>query len=123
MRSMAAGIGLAVALTSVALAQTAEQVKQTDRVVALTKPLFDCVKKKAHSQELYSSPERPDIVAIAAVGSCSREEGAYKAALFQLQILMPDFDANSRAERTHQQLIERAITTIVLERKRQQISN
>jgi hypothetical protein len=121
LHSVAVGFGLAIVLASSALAQTPQQEKQTDRVVALTKPLFDCVKRNAHSRELYSSPERADIVAIAVVGRCSEEEGAYKAALFQLQAIMTSFDANSSAERTHQRLIERAVTTIVDERQR--ISN
>jgi hypothetical protein len=123
LHSVAAGIGLAVLLAGSALAQTAQQEKQTDRVVALIKPLFNCVERNAHSSELYSSPEGADVVAIAAVGHCSKEEGQYSSALFELKKIMTDFDVNSTVQRTHRKLIEKAMTIIVDERQRKRISN
>ena len=98
--------------------QTMQQKQRTDRIVELTKPLIECVKKNAHAYEVYSSPERADVVARAAVGLCSKEEGAYRSALFQLALVMTDFDATSNAQQTHEKLIESALTIIVGERQR-----
>jgi hypothetical protein len=75
------------------------------------------------SQWHAASPERADIVAIAAVGHCSKEETQYSSALLELKKIMADFDANSMAQQMHQKLIEKAITTIVDERQRARISN
>ena len=97
--------------------QTRQQEQQTDRIVELTKPLAECVRNHAHAYELYSSTETADVAARAAVGLCSREEGAYRAALFQLAIIMTSFDANSRAEETYARLVETALTIIVGERQ------
>ena len=98
--------------------QTMQQKQRTDRIVELTKPVFECVQKNAHAYQVYSVPERADIAARAAVGLCSKEEGAYRSALFQLAIVMTDFDASSRAQQTHEKLIESALTIIVGERQR-----
>jgi hypothetical protein len=114
---------LTILLASAALAQTAEQEKSADRAGALAKPLFECVVRSARSSELYSSPERTDIVAIAAVGHCSKEEGQYNSALSDLKKKMSGFDADSMAQRTHQKLIEKAVTIIVDERQRKRNSN
>ena len=98
--------------------QNEEQQNQVDRIVRLTKPLAECVKKQAHAPGLYSSPEKADIAARAAVGLCSKEEAAYRAALFQLAMVMTDFDAASRAQQMHDQLVNTALTIIVGERRR-----
>jgi hypothetical protein len=95
--------------------QTEHQQQQVDQIVKLTQPLAVCVKKHAH--ELVSSAEKADVAARAAVGLCSKEEGAYRSALFQLAIIMTEFDADTRAQRMHQQLIETALTIIVSERQ------
>jgi hypothetical protein len=92
-----------------------QQQQQLDRIVKLTKPLAECVKKQAH--ELVSSAEKADVVARAAVGLCSKEEAAYRAALLQLAIIVTGFDADTRAQRMHQQLVEMALTIIVNERQ------
>jgi hypothetical protein len=105
------------------MAQTAEQEKRADRAGALVKSLFECVTKSARSSELYSSPERADIVAIAAVGHCSKEEGQYNSALLDLKKVMSGFDVDSMAHQTHQKLIEKAVTIIVDERQRKRNSN
>jgi hypothetical protein len=99
--------------------QKMKREKQLHQIVALTKPLIECVKKHAHTYELYSSPEKADVVARAAVGLCSKEEGAYRSALFQLAIIMTDFDAEAKAQHTHEELVEAALTIIVSERQRQ----
>ena len=99
--------------------QRMQQQKQTDQIVKLTGPLIERVKKRAHTYELYSSPETADVAARAAVGFCSKEESAYRQALFQLAIIMTSFDANGRAQQTHDQLVERALTIIVGERQHQ----
>jgi hypothetical protein len=99
--------------------QKVKQEKQLVRVLELTKPLGDCVKKRAHSYELYSSLEKADVVARAAVGLCSKEEGAYRSALFQLAIVATDFDADAKAKQMHNLLVETALTIIVTERQRQ----
>lgn len=99
--------------------QTDEQQKQVDQIVRLTKPLAECVKNQAHTYKLYSSPEKADVAARAAVGLCSKQEAAYRSALFQLGIIMTDFDAAARAQRMHGELVETALTIIVSERQRQ----
>jgi hypothetical protein len=92
-----------------------QQQQQLDRIEKLAKPLAECVKKQAH--ELVSSAEKADVVARAAVGLCSKEEAAYRAALLQLAIILTGFDADTRAQRMHQQLVEMALTIIVNERQ------
>jgi hypothetical protein len=99
--------------------QNEKQQKQVDQIAGLTKPLAECVKKQAHAYELYSSPEKTDVLARAVVGFCSKQEAAYRSALFQLAIIMTDFDPAARAQRMHDQLVETALTIIVSERQRQ----
>ena len=96
--------------------QKMQQEERTDQIVKLTKPLFACVNKNARSSEIVSSSERADIAARAAVGLCSKEETAYRSALFQLAIVMTSFDATANAQRTHAQLVDIALTIIVKER-------
>jgi hypothetical protein len=119
-------VGMTIAASAVATSQTVDELlkrqneqqqQQIDRIVKLTKPLAECVKKHAH--ELSSSAEKADVVARAAVGLCSKEEGSYRSALFQLAIIMTSFDADTRAQRTHAQLVETALAIIVSERQRQ----
>ena len=119
--AMATDVGIAASQTMDELLsrQNEEQQKEVDRIVGLTKPLGECVKKQAHTYELYSSPEKADILARTAVGLCSKQEAAYRSALFQLAIIMTDFDAAARAKQTHDQLVETALTIIVSERQRQ----
>jgi hypothetical protein len=47
-----------------------------------------------------------------------RTEGAYSSALYQLAIVMTSFDAASTAQRTHERLVEMALTIIVGARER-----
>lgn len=96
--------------------QNEEQQKQVARIVQLTKPLTECVKRHAH--ELYVSAEKAAVLSRAAVGLCSREEAAYRSALFQLATIMTDFNAAAKAQETHGQLVELALTIIVEERRR-----
>lgn len=98
--------------------QNEEQQNQVDRIGKLIKPLAKCVKKQAHTYEIYSSPEKADAAARAAVGLCSKQEAAYRSALFQLAIIITEFDAAARAQQTHDQLVETALTIIVSERQR-----
>jgi hypothetical protein len=98
--------------------QNREAEQRTDRIVELTKPLAECVKAHAHAYELYSSSETADVAARAAVGLCSKEEAAYRVALFQLAIILTSFDAESQAEQFHAKLLETALTIIVGERQR-----
>jgi len=96
--------------------QNEEQQKQVARIVRLTKPLTECVKRHAH--ELYVSAEKAGVLARAAIGLCSKEEAAYRSALFQLAIIMTDFNAAAKVEETHSQLVEMALTIIVEDRQR-----
>jgi hypothetical protein len=98
--------------------QKAEREKQLDQIGKLMKPLADCVKKQAHSNELYSLPEKADVVARAAVGLCSKQEGALRSAFHQLA-LVSGIDASKHAQETHDELVEMALTIIVKERQRQ----
>jgi hypothetical protein len=97
--------------------QKAEQKQKTDHIVELFKPLADCVKRRAHSSDLYSSAESADVVARAAVGFCSKEEANYRAALWDLKLVMTDFDAEARARDSHDKLVDTALTIIVGERQ------
>ena len=97
--------------------QKTQQERRIHRIVELKAPLVACVKKHAH--ELYSNSEGADIAARAAVGLCSKEEAAYRSALFQLAVIMTSFDAAAIAQRAHDSLVEAAITIIVSERQRQ----
>jgi hypothetical protein len=99
--------------------QRTQQQRQLEQIRKLTTPLIVCVKKQARAYEIYSSPEKADIAARAAVGLCSKQEAAYRSALFQLAIIITDFDAAARAKQTHDQLVEMALTIIVSERQRQ----
>jgi hypothetical protein len=99
--------------------QRTRQQKQIDQIKRLEKPLVDCVIKQAHSYEIYSSSEKTDVAARAAVGLCSKEEGAYRSALFELGILIPDIDASTIAQQNHERLVETALTIIVAERRQQ----
>jgi hypothetical protein len=98
--------------------QKINQEEKTNRIVALTKPLIDCVKRKAHSEDIYTSAEGADVAARAAVGLCSKEEGAYRSAVFKLAIVMTSFDASARVQQTHEQLVDLALAVIVGERQR-----
>jgi hypothetical protein len=119
--AIAAGLNTAASQTVDELLrrQKEEQQKQVDRIVGLTKPLAECVKKQAHTYELYSSPEKADVAARAAVGLCSKQEAAYRSALLQLAIIETNFDAAANAQQMHDQLVETALTIIVSERQRQ----
>lgn len=97
--------------------QTKEQQEKSDRAVKLAKPLFDCVRRKAHSQEIYTSAESTDVAARAAVGLCSKEEGAYRSAVYQLAMVATSFDASAQAKQTHEKLVDVALTIIVGERQ------
>jgi hypothetical protein len=99
--------------------QRAQQEKRLDQILKLMKPLVDCVKNRAHSYELVSSPENADVAARAAVGLCSKEEGAYRSALSQLALVETDFPAASKVREMHDDLVEAALTIIVRERQRQ----
>jgi hypothetical protein len=98
--------------------QAEEQRKQVDQVAKLAKPLVECVQKQSHTYELYSSPEKADVAARAAVGLCSKQEAAYRSAIFRLAVIMTDFDAAGRAQQMHDQLVEAALTIVVSERQR-----
>jgi hypothetical protein len=93
------------------LRQTQQQKQRTDLIVKLTPPLFNCVKKNI--PKLLSSPETADVVARAAVGLCAKEEQTYRAALFQLSLVITSFDAEAKAKNTHEQLVDFALTMVV----------
>jgi hypothetical protein len=97
--------------------QKGEQTQKADRAVEMYKPFADCVKRRAHSSELYSSAESADIVARAAVGFCSKEEANFRAALWDLKLIMTDFDADRHAREGHEKLVNTALTIIVGERQ------
>jgi hypothetical protein len=99
--------------------EKAKQQNQLALIAKLAKPLGDCVRKRAHTYELYSSPEKADVAARAAVGLCAKEEGAYRSAVFRLATLVTDFDAAATSREMHDQLVEAALTVIVSERQHQ----
>jgi hypothetical protein len=119
--TLAAGVNAAASqsIDELLRRQKEQQEKRTDQVVNVTKPFAECVKKQAHTYELYSSPEKADVAARAAVGRCSKQEAAYSSALHQLKAVMTGFDADGMEQRMHDQMVETALTIIVSERQRQ----
>jgi hypothetical protein len=97
--------------------QNAEQKQKVDHIGELFRPLAQCVKQRAHSSDLYSSAESADVVARAAVGFCSKEEANYRAALWDLKLVMTDFDAAGQARDAHEKLVDMALTIVVGERQ------
>jgi hypothetical protein len=97
--------------------QKAEKTQKADRTVDMYKPLVECVKRRAHSSELFSSAESADVAARAAVGFCSKEEANYRAALRDLGLVMTNFNVEAHARDDHEELVDMALTIIVGERQ------
>jgi hypothetical protein len=98
--------------------QRAEQKRLTDRTITIGKFFNACVAGRARDYELYSSPEPVDVVARSAVELCSREESAYKSALYKLATILPELDVEGLADRQHTRTLDLAVTIIVTERQR-----
>jgi hypothetical protein len=98
--------------------QRAEQKRQTDQTITIGKFFNTCVASRAHDYDLYSSPEPAEIVAHAAVELCSKEESAYRSALYKLASFFPELDVERLADRQHRHTLDLAATIIVAERQR-----
>jgi hypothetical protein len=98
--------------------QRAEQKTQTDRTITIGKFFNACVVSRARDHNLYSSPEPAEIVAHAAVEFCSKEESAYRSALYKLATFFPELDVEGLADRQHRRTLDLAVTIIAAERQR-----
>lgn len=114
MRTLATALALLVALVVPAAAQpTAQSIRVRDAFI----PLVECARARALELAV-SSGEAAEAVARAAVGLCSREYGAYSAAVFDWDALPSVAQREGHARRNREKVIDMALTLIVSARSK-----